>query len=235
LFFVISLHQSNYKKMKTISSVVEQYIKSKPFLLSSLSQGIINLTSLARIMMPELEAHLGKDVKQGAVVMSLKRLSEELDFKINYKISKVLKNIGEITVRSSLTDFTYVISDTLLDNQAKLISEINKNQDIFYTSSRGVNETNIVISASVEHLIETIFKNEKLTHKIENLSSITVKLPQENISTPGVYYYIFQRLAWEGIIIHEVISTTNEFTIIVSDDQIDVAFKVIKDLKNVFD
>lgn len=221
--------------MKTISSVVEQYIKSKPFLLSSLSQGIINLTSLARIMMPELEAHLGKDVKQGAVVMSLKRLSEELDFKINYKISKVLKNIGEITVRSSLTDFTYVISDTLLDNQAKLISEINKQQDIFYTSSRGVNETNIVTSTSIEPVVEAIFKNEKLTHKIENLSSITVKLPQENISTPGVYYYIFQRLAWEGVIIHEVISTTNEFTIIVSDEQIDVAFKVIKDLKNVFD
>lgn len=221
--------------MKTISSVVEQYIKSKPFLLSSLSQGIINLTSLARIMMPELEAHLGKDVKQGAVVMSLKRLSEELDFKINYKISKVLKNIGEITVRSSLTDFTFVISDTLLDNQAKLISELNKQQDIFYTSSRGVNETNIVTSTSVEPMVEAIFKNEKLTHKIENLSSITVKLPQENISTPGVYYYIFQRLAWEGIIIHEVISTTNEFTIIVSDEQIDIAFKVIKDLKNVFD
>lgn len=221
--------------MKTISSVVEQYIKSKPFLLSSLSQGIINLTSLARIMMPELEAHLGKDVKQGAVVMSLKRLSEELDFKINYKISKVLKNIGEITVRSSLTDFTYVISDTLLDNQAKLISEINKQQDIFYTSSRGVNETNIVTSTSIEPIVEAIFKNEKLTHKIENLSSITVKLPQENISTPGVYYYIFQRLAWEGVIIHEVISTTNEFTIIVSDEQIDIAFKVIKDLKNVFD
>jgi hypothetical protein len=221
--------------MKTISSVVEQYIKSKPFLLSSLSQGIINLTSLARIMMPELEAHLGKDVKQGAVVMSLKRLSEELDFKINYKISKVLKNIGEITVRSSLTDFTFISSDSLLDNQAKLISEINKQQDIFYTSSRGVNETNIVTSTSIEPIVEAIFKNEKLTHKIENLSSITVKLPQENISTPGVYYYIFQRLAWEGIIIHEVISTTNEFTIIVSDEQIDIAFKVIKDLKNVFD
>ena len=214
--------------MKTISSVVEQYIKSKPFLLSSLSQGIINLTSLARIMMPELEAHLGKDVKQGAVVMSLKRLSEELDFKINYKISKVLKNIGEITVRSSLTDYTFVISNTLLENQAKLLSEINKLQDIFYTSSRGVNETNIVTSASVGPIIDALFKGE-------NLSSITVKLPQENISTPGVYYYIFQRLAWEGVIIHEVISTTNEFTVIVSDEQIDIAFKVIKDLKNVFD
>ena len=221
--------------MNTISSVVEHYIKSKPFLLSSLSQGIINLTSLSRIMMPELESHLGKEVKQGAIVMALKRLSEELDFKINYKISKVLKNIGEITVRSSLTDYTFVISDTLLENQAKLLAEINKVHDIFYTSSRGVNETNIVVSASIASTIETIFRGEKLTHKIEDLSSITVKLPQENISTPGVYYYIFQRLAWEGIIIHEVISTTNEFTIIVSDDQIDVAFEVIKDLKNVFD
>ena len=76
--------------MNTISSVVEHYIKSKPFLLSSLSQGIINLTSLSRIMMPELESHLGKEVKQGAIVMALKRLSEELDFKINYK-SKTFK------------------------------------------------------------------------------------------------------------------------------------------------
>ena len=221
--------------MNTISSVVEQYIKSKPFLLNSLSQGIINLTSLSRIMMPELQTHLGKEVKQGAIVMALKRLSEELDFKINYKISKVLKNIGEITVRSSLTDYTFVISDTLLENQARLLAEINKVHDIFYTSSRGVNETNIVVSASIDSIIDTIFRSEKLTHKIEDLSSITVKLPQENISTPGVYYYIFQRLAWEGIIIHEVISTTNEFTIIVSDDQIDIAFKVIKDLKNVLD
>jgi hypothetical protein len=221
--------------MNTISSVVEQYIKSKPFLLTSLSQGIINLTSLSRIMMPELQSHLGKEVKQGAIVMALKRLSEELDFKINYKISKVLKNIGEITVRSSLTDYTFVISDTLLENQARLLAEINRKQDIFYTSSRGVNETNIVVSASIASIIDTIFRSEKLTHKIEDLSSITVKLPQENISTPGVYYFIFQRLAWEGIIIHEVISTTNEFTIIVSDDQIDIAFKVIKDLKNVLD
>ncbi len=221
--------------MKTISSVVEQYIKSKPFLLNSLSQGIINLTSLARVMMPFLEKELGKDVKQGAVVMSLKRLSEELDFKINHKISRVLKNTGEITVRSSLTDYAFNISDTLLDNQAKLLSEINKESDVFYTSSRGVNESNIIISTSASHLVADLLKTEKITYKIENLSSITVKLPQENVSVPGVYYYIFQRLAWEGIIIHEVISTTNEFTIIVSDNQIDIAFKAIKDLKSIQD
>ena len=218
--------------MKTISSVVEHYIKTKPFLLSALSQGIINLTSLSRNMMPELEQELGKDVKQGAVVMALKRLSEELDFRVNHKILKVLKNIGEITVRSSLIDFTFAVSETILDKQAALIYEINKETGIFYTSSRGVNETNIVVSESVSHLVDKHFTGEKLIQKLDNLASITVKLPKENISIPGIYYFIFQRLAWEGIIINEVISTSNEFTILVSEEEVDVAFKVIKDLKS---
>jgi hypothetical protein len=217
--------------MKTISSVVESYIKTKPFLLNALSQGIINLTSLARNMMDELHDDFGKDVKQGAIVMALKRLTEDLDFQVNHKITRVLKNIGEITVRSSLTDYTFLVSDTILNKQADLISDINLHSDIFYTSSRGVNETNIVVSGSINHLVDKHFEGEKLIQKLENLASITVKLPKENVVIPGIYYYIFQRLAWEGIIINEVISTSNEFTILVNDTQVDIAFKVIKDLK----
>ena len=219
--------------MKTVSSFVEHYLKTKPFLLSSLSEGIINLTSLARIMMPEIEKNLGKDIKQGAVVMSLKRLTEELDFKINHKISKVIKNIGEITVRSSLNDYTFAISDSIFDKQAELITKINQHKDVFYTSSRGVNEINIVLSETMNDVIEELFTGEKQIQKLRDLSSITVKLPHENVAVPGVYYYIFQRLAWEGIIIYEVISTSNEFTILVTEQQVDVAFKVIKDLKSV--
>ncbi|RKN82352.1 MULTISPECIES: aspartate kinase [Ulvibacterium] len=217
--------------MKTISSVVEQYIKKKPFLQSALAQGIINLTSLSRIVKPEIEEELGKEIRNGAIVMALKRLSDDLEFRATHKIIKVLKNIGEITVRSSLTDYTFLASDTVLVQQAKLLDEINANQDIFYTSSRGVNEINIVISSSMDEIVERLFKAEKCTQKAENLSSITVKLPAENVSVPGIYYFIFQRLAWEGIVLYEVISTTNEFTILVDDDQVDVAFRTIKDLK----
>ena len=218
--------------MKTVSSIVENYIKTKPFLLNALSLGIINLTSLSRNIMSELESEFGKEVKQGAIVMSLKRLTEELDFRLNHKINKVIKNIGEITVRSALTDYTFAVSETVLNKQAELISDINAFPDVFYTSSRGVNEINIVVSNSVNQLVDKHFVSEKLIQKLDNLASITVKLPKENIVIPGIYYFIFQRLAWEGIIIIEVISTSNEFTILVSEEQVDVAFKVIKDLKN---
>jgi len=218
--------------MKTISSVVEDYIKSKPFLQSALAQGIINLTSLSRIIKTEIENQLGKEVRNGAVVMALKRLSDDLEFRATHKIVKTLKNIGEITVRSSLNNYTFKISDTLLQNMALLITKIEDNKNAFYTSSGGVNETTIIVSQNISKEVEEVFKGEELIEKIENASSITVKLPKENVSIPGIYYFIFQRLSWEGVNIFEVISTTYEFTILVDEDQIDKAFKVIKDLKS---
>ena len=72
-------------------------------LISALSQGIINLTSLSRIIKSEIEESLKKEVKYGAIVMALKRLSNELEFRTTFKIVKIIKDIGDITVRSSLS------------------------------------------------------------------------------------------------------------------------------------
>lgn len=218
--------------MKTISSIVEEYIKTKPFLSSALSQGIINLTSLSRLIKPEIEHQLGKEVKNGAIVMALKRLSSELEFRVTHRVLKFVRNIGEITVRSALNDYTFKVSETLLKSQAAFMSEIVGLNTVFYTSSRGVNESNIVVSSEVAELVGKIFRNEILLEKQENLSSITVKLPKDNVNVPGIYYFIFQRLSWEGVNIYEVISTTNEFTILVNDEQVDKAFTVIKNLKS---
>ncbi|GIM53696.1 aspartate kinase [Capnocytophaga cynodegmi] len=218
--------------MKTVSSAVENYIKSKPFLQTALSQGIINLTSLARIIRKEIQNDTtNREVRNGAIVMALKRLSTDMEFRSTHRIVKVLKNIGEIIVRSNLTDYTFLVSETILNSQAELLKKIQNSKDIFYTTSRGVNETSLIVSNSIEATVEDVFRNEKRLHKFTNLGSISVKLPEENVSVPGIYYFIFQRLAWEGVSMNEVISTANEFTIIVPEYQVDVAFKVIKDLK----
>jgi predicted regulator of amino acid metabolism with ACT domain len=112
------------------------------------------------------------------------------------------------------------------------LSQVNDNKTAFYTSSRGVSESNIVISSNMSHLVDTFFSKEQLLEKSENLSSVTIKLPTENVNIPGIYYFIFQRLSWEGVNITQVISTSNEFTILVDEDSVNTAFKVIKDLKS---
>ena len=145
--------------MKTIASVVENYIKTKPFLSTALSQGIINLTSLSRQIQPEIEASLKKEARSGAIVMALKRISDNMEFLSTHKIVKVLKGIGDITVRSSLIDYSFKISDTLLSAQASFLSEVNDNKEAFYTSSWGVSESNIVVSSNMSHRIHFSVKN----------------------------------------------------------------------------
>lgn len=223
---------NNQLSMKTIASVVEEYIKTKPFLSTALSQGIINLTSLSRQIQPDIEIIIKKRAKSGAIVMALKRISDNMEFVSTHKIVRVLKGIGDITVRSSLIDYSFKISNTLFGAQSLFLSEINQKKDSFYTSSRGVSECNIIISNNLSLLIDKYFENEFLVKKLENLSSVSIKLPNENISIPGIYYFIFQRLSWEGVNIIEVISTSNEFTILVDEDYVNTAFKVIKDLKS---
>lgn len=218
--------------MKTIASVVEHYIKTKPYLSTAMSQGIINLTSLARQIQPEIEETLQKTARSGAIVMALKRISDNLEFLSTHKIVKVLKGIGDITVRSNLVDYSFKISESLLNAQAKFLSEVNDNPNVFYTSSRGVTESNIIVSSNAVQQLENYFEGETLIEKTADLSSISIKLPTENVTIPGIYYFIFQRLSWEGVNIFEVISTSNEFTILVGDDQVNTAFKAIKELKD---
>lgn len=217
--------------MKTISSCVTSYIKTKPYLSSALSDGIINLTSLARQIQPDIEKILRKSIKKGAIVMALKRVSDNTEFTATHKIIRVIKNLGDITVRSSLVDYNFSISDSLLLAQSNLLKEIEGKKEIFYTSTRGVAECNIIVSDNVSSLVDELFSKEICHSKVKNLSSITIKLPTENVTIPGIYYFIFQRLSWEGVNINEVISTSNEFTILMDDDQVNIAFEVIKNLK----
>jgi hypothetical protein len=217
--------------MKTIASTVAEYIKTKPYLSSALSDGIINLTSLARTIQKDIEERTKKPVKSGAIVMALKRISDTADFVQTKQIIKVLRNLGAITVRSALVDYSFLISETLLITQSNLLKSIEDKKEVFYTSSRGVSESNIIVSQNIAPLVDQLFKSETCFSKTENLSSITLKLPSENVTIPGIYYFIFQRLSWEGVNINEVISTSNEFTILMHEDQVDTAFSVIKNLK----
>jgi len=226
------LFKIKHNELKTIASQVSEYVKTKPYLSTALSQGIINLTSLARQIQPDIEKALRKPARSGAIVMALKRISDNEEFLSTHRIVGVLRNLGDITVRSSLTDYCFKLSETLLLSQAEFLTAIKDKKDIFYTSSRGVGESNIVVSSNLAHLIEDLFRDEICIDKIDNLSAVTVKLPNENVKIPGIYYFIFQRLSWEGVNINEVISTSNEFTILMDEYSVNVAFEVIKNLKS---
>jgi hypothetical protein len=220
--------------MKTIPGVVEEVIKKKPFLEGALIEGLINLSALARQLKGEIEQKIGKPVNESAVIMALNRLVPRLELTSTMKFKRIIAGVGDIIVRSNLTDFTYSNTSSLYSRQEELLREVYSSttaQDIFCTFSQGIYETTLVVSTLLAPIVERVFKNENLILKRERLSSITVKLPPENTACPGVYYYIFKELAWDNINIAEVISTSNEFTVVVSDEDIHRAFTILMEAK----
>ncbi|MDG0974587.1 MAG: aspartate kinase [Crocinitomicaceae bacterium] len=217
--------------MSNIGKITEDIINRSPFLRESLTEELINVSALARKIKPEIEDIVKKEIKEGAIIMAIKRMSPGYYHRINLKIKNFMGTLGDFLVRSDLEDFTFENSETLTLRQSELMKSLNDDKDAFYTYCGGVNESTVITSTSISDKIREIFKKEKLKSHTSDLASITIKLPKVNTEISGIYYYILKHLAWEGINIVEVVSTANEFTAVVKSDDIDSAFSVLIQLK----
>ena len=217
--------------MKTIQEVVESTIRKTPFIEEALNEKLINVSSLARIILPEVSTALKKEVKVGAVMMAINRLSPASELRIRKNIKKLALDLGDVIVRSDLCDFTFKNTTSLLKEIAKILMKSSESSDYFLTVSQGIFETNIVTSKNLEPFVNEIFEKEALISSVLDLASITIKLPKENQEQSGIYYLILKQLAWADIPLQEIISTTNEMTIVVKEEDINQTFAILMDMK----
>ena len=94
--------------------------------------------------------------------MALNRLSINLEFQHTQKIKRVIKKIQEISVRSNLVDYNFKVSNTILNSQSNLLKNVYESKNDFYTSSRGIDECNIVVSKNLCELVKRTLMNFKI-------------------------------------------------------------------------
>ena len=216
----------------TLSHVVEQQINRSPFVSEAMHAGIVNVSSLARLLQPDIEQTLKETVSIAAIGMAIKRLPLNPVEQLDKSISNFMKQLGDINVRSNLADFTFRNSGTLLKCQSNLLTYLEENKSHFYSSCKGVHETTLICSDTLSQKVKKIFAGELAITSRHDLAAVSVKLPPANIDTFGVYYIILKKLAWKGINLVEVLSTSHEISLIVSGDDVQETFAIILGLKN---
>ncbi len=149
--------------MITVPEATNKIVMRSRYLAEAMSKGIINNSSLARYIKPEIEEMLIKPVSQSAIIMALNRMEKEI--KPKYFAGNIFKNSPQITV-----------------------------------------------------------------HSDASTSSITISVPKEAVKTPGILYFFIKSLAWEGINILEVKTSTNEITMNFEKKDINRAFAIIQSL-----
>ncbi len=215
----------------TTAQIVDKIITGSPFLEEALSEGLINISSLSRKLKPEIEKVLQKKVQLGTILMAIKRRPAGHSFKVTREIKNFMDKLGDIIVRSGLSDYTFENSTGLNSCNRQLIDETAGEKEMFCTVSQGVYETTLVVSNVMAERINTIYLNEKLLAQKTGLSSITIRLPESNTEISGIYYFLLKNLAWSGINVCEIISTSNEVTFVLDEQDVHKAFSILMGIK----
>ncbi len=216
--------------MISTAEAVKEILQRSFFIEEALALGIINLSSLARYLKPDIEEVLKKKVEIGAVVMALKRHSLQIKGG-DRSIHKWLGRCPDILVRSNLVELTYANSESLLTAEKQFISEVEGRQGVFFTFTRGLYETTIIAGRNLKDKIIKDFRREKLVKSYEDLSAVSLQLAEDTALVPGVYSFILKALFLRGINVMEVVSTLNEFTIILEEGSADLAFSTLTALQ----
>jgi aspartokinase len=153
--------------------------------------------------------------------MAIQRISK--DFKPKYSSEDIFNNPPSLTIHSNLFLSTY--SD-------KAPIDLAKNTGDFILSTYGINETTFVANIKLQKCINKNFAGRLIKKHINNVAAITIELPKRATESPNVYYFFLKSLAWEGINVAQIFTTTEELTFIVAEKDLRNALGIIQSLFN---
>ncbi len=212
--------------MRTISQATEEIIRRSPFLSEIVAEGLGNNAEIARRIKPDVEKRLLEEVSESAIAMALHRLSK--DVRQPRFGASMSARMRDITVRSNLVQFVCPNSSDATEALEAISAHARRTKDSFFNYSRGVHETLLIVSDDLEREVRELLGSHHGLKRTGGLSAITMRLPEESLSVPGVYYPILKAIAQEGISLVEVMSVRTEFSVIFNDADIDRAFSAIK-------
>lgn len=210
--------------MITIAKRVEALIEQWPLIKQGLDLDLINMSSLARHLRPELEAEMGERISEAAVLMALRRYQSKV--KPGKATAEPKDYLGDMSLRGGLCDLTYSNSPTLNKRVSKLSDQINPQQ--YLTVSRGLLQTSLIVHSDAVRDVERQLNDEHLETKVTNLTAVTLHLKEGHAEVTGIVAYPLNLLAWRGISVIELVSTFDELNIVLYDDDIEEAFRTLK-------
>lgn len=212
--------------MITVPDGTRIIIERSRYLSEAISKNLINSSSLAEYIKPELEEMLFKKVSKGSIIMAITRLQPTL--KSGYKQNSLFQNQPEMLVRSGLT----LLSIARTKESEEIIRElfIKRVKGAFFSITIGYSEIEVAVSTNQSSTVYDKIPRRLIVTSIPTVSLITIYLPVKALKTPGVYYFFLKSLAWEGINILGSAATTSEYTLFFDDKDVHRAFEILSSL-----
>lgn len=210
--------------MITVAQITENILLQDDVALAAARKGILNLSSYARSIQPQIRAALLKNVQEGSIIAALSRLVAALDT-APPEITDVIQSLA---VQSNLEGITYERSAEIASKIRKVYNLINVDDHTFLTVTQGINEITIVAESQVAQIFRSELEGAHKIYDKANLVGITAKFKVGNLEIPNLIYTLTRRLAYKAVNIIEVVSTATELTYIIERKDLEVALSQLQ-------
>jgi len=204
---------------KTTTELTHEYIKNHPHIRSCLKNGLINYSSLSRLISKDL--NIEKKTSKEAILIAARRFQEKLKKEISYEknIKQLLKN-SEIEIKNKISVF---ILSKPLSNILDLQLKIRKNQGLFYLIEGSTNYTLIIQDKHAS----LVTKKVPVIKESTNLALINFKSPKEIETITGVISYLTSLFSENGINIVELLSCWTDTLFVIATNDVQKAFQLL--------
>ncbi len=210
----------------SVSSCVKRIIDKTPFIQEMLMQGILSCSNYAQLILPQVSEACGKPVRQAAIIMAIRRYSEEL--RSRELVPKRYNVHYEIVMKTNIVDVNLVRRDSFIPKLGTLYENVSTEKGDFLNVSMGNHEVSLAVSEKYRKLLESVIEGEEILNRMEDLVALTLIFSGDFLQTPGIVYEAVRKLAWEDINMIEVVSTMNELTFVIKREDSMTAFSVLQ-------
>ncbi|MFH1849407.1 MAG: hypothetical protein ABH879_04440 [archaeon] len=207
--------------MPTTTELTEEYIRRHPSIQDCLAKGLVNYSSLARLISGSISSR--KKTTKEAILIAARRYRDKIAQSPKNE-QKIIRLLGESELEIKNRIFVMVVDRRFSDRLLKLEKEVKETGGIFYMID-GVSVVTIVSSEKYYAKASRLFAPVKTER---DLVMIILKTSEDIETIPGVMGYLYSLFMGYGINIVETLSCWTDTIFVVSEKDLAAALNLLK-------
>lgn len=193
--------------MKSISDQIKSWINEHPLHAQLMSDGIINMSGLARLIHDDVSKYSEKTVSINAILHALNRHIKESN-----ALADAKNIIDAVTIHKDISRIVFEKSDLSLAHFSKALKVLNEISDLILYG-KGTDYLWIAGRKGIVEELATHFHHVAMAH---SLAAVAITLKSNIDITPSTLSYIMQKFAAENIRIYEISTVNDELVLLVN-------------------
>ncbi len=212
---------------KNITKSVRAIVDNDLSFQDALQRGYCNLSAMARIIKPSIDAIAGTDVSMESIVTALKRARRE--YELPYASVEPIVAGSKISLKTDVAKLSIVKNRKTIEKIAKALTQ---HYDSFISVSESVNSVTLIFDQLILERMKNLFDEDDVLEVESNLAAIIVQSPEEIIKTPGCALIFYNQLARRHVNIEDTVSCYTDTIMLVNMNDVAKAFNALTELIN---